>query len=278
MRFSALPRSTRARHAFALAAAWLGGAAFVASLLYFGYFYAVRLGRAPGGVGSWAAPLAPGAGAPTGRGLTDPALLRAVFLDLLLVAAFAGHHSVMARDRAKRWLSRHLAPAFERTLYVWVASLLFVLVCWAWEDVPGELYRIEGWMRWLFHAAQVGGALLAVVSARSIDVFELAGIRQVQRVVAGSPDASPVGLPRATASLTTSGPYRLVRHPIYLGWLLFVFGTPVMTLNRLTFAVLSTAYLLAAVPLEERALRREFGAAYDAYARRVRWRAVPGLW
>jgi protein-S-isoprenylcysteine O-methyltransferase Ste14 len=78
--------------------------------------------------------------------------------------------------------------------------------------------------------------------------------------------------------LTVGGPYTWVRHPIYLGWVLLVFGAPAMTTGRLCFATVSTLYLIVAIPLEERSLTGEFGAAYARYRRQVRWRLIPGVW
>jgi methanethiol S-methyltransferase len=78
--------------------------------------------------------------------------------------------------------------------------------------------------------------------------------------------------------LVARGGYGFVRHPIYLGWMLMVWGAPVMSLSRLTFASVSTLYLLLAIPFEERSLRARFGAAYDAYVRAVRWRVLPGVY
>ena len=119
----------------------------------------------------------------------------------------------------------------------------------------------------LGYAAQLAGALVTWRATRAIDVGHLAGIRQA----AGDPRA---GAP----ALETAGLYRLVRHPVYLGWVLIVFGTPALTGTRAVFAVVSTAYLVAAIPLEERALVEAFGAEYEAYRRRVRWRLLPGIW
>jgi len=78
--------------------------------------------------------------------------------------------------------------------------------------------------------------------------------------------------------LEVGGPYRYVRHPIYLGWVLLVFAAPTMPMGRLLFAAVSTLYLVVAVPFEERSLVAEFGPAYRDYQRQVRWRLVPGLW
>src|SRR5262249_3167132 len=105
---------------------------------------------------------------------------------------------------------------------------------------------------------------LIALSVRAIDALELAGIRQPADV--------------AGTTLQITGPYGLVRHPLYLGWVLAVFGAARMTGDRLTFAAISTFYLVVAVPWEERSLSRTFGASYEAYKKRVRWRIVPFMY
>jgi methanethiol S-methyltransferase len=89
---------------------------------------------------------------------------------------------------------------------------------------------------------------------------------------------SSIGVPHAHPRLVTSGVYAVVRHPLYFGWALLVFGAPHMTMTRAVFAVVSTLYLAVAIPWEERSLTTTFGADYEAYARRVRWRMVPFLY
>lgn len=84
--------------------------------------------------------------------------------------------------------------------------------------------------------------------------------------------------PNSHTEFKTTGPYGLVRHPIYLGWFLMVFGVPVMTGTRLVFAIVSCAYLLIAIPLEERTLQRTTGGRYEDYMRLVRWKLVPGVY
>jgi protein-S-isoprenylcysteine O-methyltransferase Ste14 len=222
---------------------WLGGAAFVASLALFVYSYFVVFGRPA---------------APAGR-------FEPVLLNTLLFGVFAVHHSVLARSAAKAWLARHLPPQLERSLYVWVASALFALVCLLWRPVTGVLHHVEG-LASAPHWLVVGvGAWLTATAAGVLDPLELAGIRQA-RGEAGPP------------AFRIIGPYRWVRHPIYLGWMLIVFGVPHMTGTRLTFAIVSTAYLLIAIPFEERTLIDVFGDTYRAYRRQVRWRVLPGLW
>jgi protein-S-isoprenylcysteine O-methyltransferase Ste14 len=188
----------------------------------------------------------------------------AIAIDILLFTGFALHHSVFARTGAKRWVGAAVSPALERTVYVWIASGLFLLLCWMWQPVPGMLWAVDAPWALAFGAVQFVGVGLSLHGARQLDVWDLAGIRQAF----GGTRPQPAGLIRG-------GLYRLVRHPIYLGWILMVWPTPTMTGTRLVFAAASTAYLIAAIPFEERTLRREFGADYDAYARAIRWRILP---
>jgi protein-S-isoprenylcysteine O-methyltransferase Ste14 len=244
-----------------LAFAWAGGALFVVSLLYFAWFYLIHLGRA-------VAPAVP------------PAV--ALAIDVGLFGLFGLHHSVMARPRVKRWAARVVGPDLERVMYVWVSSVMLILVCAWWQRLPGVFYEAERPWSWLLYGTQAAGILLTVRASGRLDVLELAGIRQAQAARrTGVRSDDPPGersSARMANPLQMSGPYRLVRHPVYLGWIMIVFGTPVMTTDRMVFAAISTIYLVIATPLEERALRQAFGASYDEYAKRVRWRIVPGLY
>lgn len=182
--------------------------------------------------------------------------------NLLLFTLFAAHHSLMARTGAKRWLVRHLPQALERTTYVWVASLLFFATCALWNELPGVVYQTSGLTRVLGYAGQLGGVALTAASVRVLDPRELAGF--------ADPSPSP--------ALEARGPYRIVRHPIYLGWVLMVFAAPDMWTTRLAFAVISSAYLVVAIPWEERGMGEVFGTAYGRYRDQVRWRLIPGVW
>ena len=114
-------------------------------------------------------------------------------------------------------------------------------------------------------------------AVRGLDPLELAGIRQSSVVSRQSRSTVDRRLESASG-LTTDGPYRLVRHPLYLGWILIVFGAAHMTGDRLAFAVLTTVYLLIAIPWEERSLVRSWGDEYLRYQRRVRWRVIPFIY
>jgi protein-S-isoprenylcysteine O-methyltransferase Ste14 len=214
---------------------WTGGAVFVTALAVCGYAYGVTWGRP--------APFSP-----------VPAAL-----DVLLFSAFALHHSLFARERVKAWLARAVPERLLRSVYVWLASALLIGVCLLWQPVGGELYRHTGPAAAVHATVQVLGVLVVALATRSIDPLELAGIRP----------------PRAAEALQAGGPYRWVRHPLYSGWLLATFGTAHMTGDRLLFAGIAACYLIVAMPLEERSLRRTFGPAYDRYARTVRYRVVP---
>jgi len=184
---------------------------------------------------------------------------RAIAFDAVLFTAFAVHHSVFARESVKRWLTHLVPDRLWRSVYVWIASALLILVCAAWQPVGGDMYSIHGWPALVHAAVQLGGLLTIAGAVRAIDALDLAGIR------------SHV----TTDSLQISGPYRWVRHPLYLGWLLATFGAAHMTGDRLLFAGISAFYLIMAVPLEERSLGRSFGEQYSRYRQLVRWRIVP---
>ena len=226
--------------------AWFAAASFAASLLYFLYAYLVVFGE-------------PAEGAP----VAAPALF-----NIALFTAFALHHSLFARTGLKRRLASIVPARLERAGYTVVSSALFVLVCRAWLPVPGLLYSLPAPWSWgarLIFAAGIGVTLL---SARRLDVLDLAGVRQVL----GSAHTA------ARPPLLTSGLYGLVRHPIYLGWLLLMAGVAEMTMTRFVFAVTSTLYLAVAVPFEERGLAETFGPDYASYQEKVRWRMVPGIY
>jgi methanethiol S-methyltransferase len=228
--------------------AWAGALVFVASLIFFLYSYVVRFRTVP---------------EPGPR-------LGAILVNLTLFTAFALHHSLFARVRLKAWVRTVAPPALERSLYTWIASISFIIVCQLWVPVPGVLYRLEGLWAWAASVAQVSGILLAFFGSKAIDVLDLAGVRAVQRARGGDPGRH--------VPLTTSGVYGVVRHPLYFGWALLVFGAPHMTATRAVFAIISTAYLAIAIPWEERSLIETFGADYRAYQTQVRWRMIPGLY
>ena len=149
------------------------------------------------------------------------------------------------------------------------ASLLFVLVCAWWQPLPGIVWQTSDALTWMPRLIQLAGLALALGACRVIDMGALAGLRDAP-IPGSRPGSAPM--------FSTRAPYGWVRHPLYLAWVLMVFGMPRMTATQLLFALASLVYLLIGIPLEERTLRRTRGTAYDAYARRVPWRLLPGVY
>lgn len=199
----------------------------------------------------------------------------AIAWNVSLFSGFALHHSVMARSGAKAWLARHIEASSERSVFVWVASLLFLGVCAAWIPTNGVAWTLEGPWAGLGYGVQLLGLLVTALGARILDIWELVGLRQVLA-------PRPVRMGRASSEpldiISDRGPYGLVRHPIYFGWLLLTWPTPTMTSGRLLFSIVSTLYLLIAIPLEERTLVALHGDEYRRYQRQVRSRLLPGIY
>ncbi len=267
--------------------AWIGGALFVTSLALTGWMYVLWFAESRPRTSGWA-----------------------ILGDVVLVSAFALHHSLFARPWMKAALAAFCPERLLRSLYVWVASLLLIVVCLLWRRVGGEVYRAaSGWAVGLHAVVQITGVWLIAGSVRAIDALELAGIRTARAGGAGQDgepgqarqtwqarqarqagQAGQAGraleeqaphIDRATEgaeALQVDGPYRLVRHPLYLGWMLIVFGASHLTGDRLTFAAITSIYLVVAIPWEERSLEAAFGDAYARYKARVRWRVVPYLY
>ena len=193
----------------------------------------------------------------------------ALLVDASLILAFGLQHSVMARLGFKRWLSRHLPAAAERSVYVLLASAMLLLLFWQWRPLPGIAWSLagEGWraLAWIAFGTGFGVVLL---STFLIDHFDLFGLRQAWTCFRG-------GVPRATRFVTPLF-YRLVRHPLYLGFLLAFWSTPHMTHGHLLFAALMSAYVLLAIRLEERDLLHQLGDQYARYREQVPM-LVPGL-
>jgi protein-S-isoprenylcysteine O-methyltransferase Ste14 len=168
----------------------------------------------------------------------------------------------------RQWVARTVPPALERSFYVWIASLLFIAVCALWRPVPGVAWRAEGMLLWALWLLQATGVWLTLRSAAILDIRELAGLKQFE-------GGSPVTTENA---FKTIGPYGWVRHPIYSGWFLMVFAASPMTTTRLVFAAVSCAYLLIAIPFEERSMRAAAAGAYERYMAQVRWRLLPGVY
>jgi protein-S-isoprenylcysteine O-methyltransferase Ste14 len=193
-------------------------------------------------------------------GPTDP-WPAALGIDLALLSLFAIQHSVMARQGFKRLITRVVPPAAERSTYVLASSLALLLLFWQWRPLGGVVWDVEsGAGRALLYGGFAFGWALVLVATFAINHFDLFGLRQSWRAF--------VGLPQSELRFKTPVLYRIVRHPLYVGWLFTFWCTPTMTVTHLVFAVMTTAYILVAIQLEERDLMRAH-PEYREYRRQV---------
>ena len=186
----------------------------------------------------------------------------ALLVDLGLLGLFAVQHSLMARPVFKRWLTRVVPESAERSTYVLASSLALIALFSGWQPLGGVVWEVDDpnaraflWGLFAF------GWLLVLVATFLINHFDLFGLRQVWLQLVGR---------RYTAlKFGTPGPYKLVRHPLYLGWFFAFWATPTMTVSHLVFAIMTTVYILVAIRLEERDLVEALGDDYRRYRERV---------
>ena len=187
---------------------------------------------------------------------------RAVLINLALLGGFAIQHSLMARPAFKRWWTRIIPPAAERSTYVLFSNLAMIALFLWWQPIGGVIWDVASQpARSIVLAIYFIGWAILFYATCLLNHFELFGLRQIWHHLNGErlPDAK----------FRQPGLYKHVRHPIYVGWLIIFWATPTMTIAHLLFAVMTTAYILIAVQLEERDLVNELGEDYRKYQRRV---------
>jgi len=188
-------------------------------------------------------------------------LWQALLIDTLLLGAFALQHSVMARPAFKRWWTRIVPQPAERSTYVLFSSLALIALFAHWQPIGGIVWDVQDPIgRGILYVMFAFGWGLVLVTTFLINHFDLFGLRQVWLYLRGQ-EYVPV-------RFVMPGPYRIVRHPLYVGWFFAFWATPTMSAAHLVFAIATTAYILIAIQLEERDLVSEH-PEYADYRRRV---------
>jgi protein-S-isoprenylcysteine O-methyltransferase Ste14 len=185
----------------------------------------------------------------------------AIVVDLLLLGIFAIQHSIMARPAFKRRFASIFPEACQRSTYVLLSSLILLLLFWQWRPIPTQVWQIGGFAAWFLTGVYWLGWLIVFASTFMIDHFDLSGLRQAYFALRGVKDPGQ--------TFRTPLLYKIVRHPLMLGFLLAFWATPEMTAGHLLFAIMTTAYILVALQFEERDLIAVFGATYQQYREKV---------
>jgi methanethiol S-methyltransferase len=194
-------------------------------------------------------------------GLAAP-LAQALIVNVLLLGVFAVQHSVMARRGFKRWWTRIVPRAVERSTFVLFASVALLILYWQWRPIPTPIWTItDPTGVTVLHALFWLGWALALISTFLINHFELFGLSQVLARALNRPTNEP--------EFKTPFFYRHVRHPLYLGFLIAFWSTPTMTGGHLLFAIATTGYILIGIWFEERDLIHQFGEKYRRYRGQV---------
>jgi protein-S-isoprenylcysteine O-methyltransferase Ste14 len=186
----------------------------------------------------------------------------ALLINLGLLTLFALQHSIMARPAFKRWWTQYIPKQVERSTYVLFSSIALIIMFIFWQPLGGVIWDVQYTLaRTVLYSLFVLGWVIVLISTFLINHFDLFGLRQVWLYFRGQ-EYTPL-------KFVVPGAYRFVRHPLYVGFFIAFWATPTMTVGHLFFAVITAAYILVAVQLEERDLITALGEDYAEYRRNV---------
>ena len=188
--------------------------------------------------------------------------VEALLINAALLGLFAVQHSVMARPGFKKMLTKIIPESAERSTYVLISSLAVILLYWQWKPMGVAIWNIENEVfALILNGLMITGGLIVLSSTVLINHFDLFGLRQVW-LQWRNKEYKPL-------VFVTPGLYKMIRHPLYFGWLLMFWSAPVMTIAHLVFAVATTAYIFIAIQLEEKDLIKVHGKKYINYRKSV---------
>lgn len=193
----------------------------------------------------------------------EPSLINAILINMVILSVFALQHSIMARPKFKAWFNSIFSQAMERSTYILLSSLALILIYWQWQPITTVIWNVENKIGFtILTGIYFLGWLIVLLSTFMINHFELFGLTQIFNNLKNKQTPNP--------KFQTNYLYKLVRHPIMLGFLIAFWATPVMTLGHLLFSIVTTLYIFIAVKyLEEKDLRKFIGEEYEIYQKEV---------
>ncbi|EAR00336.1 methanethiol S-methyltransferase [Maribacter sp. HTCC2170] len=193
----------------------------------------------------------------------DTTMYSSIFINVILLSVFALQHSIMARPKFKEWLNSIFSQAMERSTYILLSSLALILIYWQWQPITTIVWETENTiLSSIITGIFFLGWLIVLLSTFMINHFELFGLSQIFDNLKNKQTANP--------KFQTNYLYKIVRHPIMLGFIIAFWATPTMTVGHLLFALVTTIYIFIAVKyLEEKDLRKFIGEKYETYQKEV---------
>ena len=188
--------------------------------------------------------------------------IMAAVINISLVLIFSIQHSLMARPAFKKVWTQFIPKHLERSTYVLMSNLALAFLFFAWQPMGGVIWNVENfYVKTVLYVLFAAGALTVVATSFLINHFDLFGLRQAWFYFKGQEYKH--------LKFSTPGPYKVVRHPLYVGWLMTLWITPLMTIAHLVFALAFTLYILVAIGFEERDLENTFGSLYARYRKQT---------
>lgn len=186
------------------------------------------------------------------------AIWSAIAINLSFILLFGIQHTIMARQAFKDKWTQIVPKPIERSTFVLITSFILIGLFLFWQPLPQVLWNIENeTARLALYAISAAGWAMVLLSTFLINHFDLFGLRQVY--------LNLIGKPNTQIKFKMIGPYKWIRHPLMLGFMVAFWSAPTMTLGHLVFAGGFTSYILIGLHFEERELVQIHGDDYVRY-------------